>query len=342
MADAGRGSPGDVTEALAKQPQRFDFHQAVRLLERQAGRRVGTDATFADDPVALRVMPALTFSPAAISKFTRAADGPPELTVPFGGLTGPDGVLPQHYTALLQERARAKDTTLRDLLDVFHHRLLSLRVRAWEKANLPVGHEATPDANPGTEVVRAAAGFATPGLHDRTPIDDDTFLHFAGLFAHHPPKAAGLELVLSGYFGWPVAVEQFAGQWLYLQAENRTQLGSADRPQGLNAQLGRDAVAGRRVWDVQHQVRVRVGPLGFDEFRSLQPGGKARAELAALARVYAGTEFDIEVIPVLAADAVPGLTLDPDDTGGPQLGRSVWLLSHNAGLPASDAASQVG
>jgi type VI secretion system protein ImpH len=342
MADAGRGPGGDVTARLVKEPQRFDFHQAVRLLERQTGRRVGTDAPPADDPVTLRVQPTLTFSPAAISKFTPATDGPPELSVPFGGLTGPDGVLPQHYTALLQERARAKDSTLRDFLDLFHHRLLSLRMRAWEKANLPVAHEATPDADAGTSVARAVAGFGTPGVQHRTPVSDDTFLHFAGLFAHRPPTAAGLELVLSGYFGWPVSVEQFAGQWLYLQAENRTQLATADRPRGLNARLGHDAVAGRRVWDVQHQVRVRVGPLGFAEFQSLQHGGSARAELEALARVYAGAEFDLEVIPVLAADAVPGLTLEPDDTSGPQLGRTVWVLSHNAGSPAADATFPVG
>ena len=80
----------------------------------------------------------------------------------------------------------------------------------------------------------------TPALRDRTAVDDDTFLHFAGLFARRPPTAAGLELVLSGYFGWPVAVEQFAGQWLYLDAENRTQLGTADRPHGMNARLGHD------------------------------------------------------------------------------------------------------
>jgi type VI secretion system protein ImpH len=338
MADAGRGSPGDVTARLAKEPHRFDFHQAVRLLERAAGRRVGTDAPFAADPVALAVMPALTFSPTPIARFAPRGDGPPEMTVPFGGLTGPDGVLPQHYTALLQQRARAKDHTLRAFLDLFHHRLLSLRVRAWEKGNLPVAHEADPAADAGTTAVRAVAGFGTPGLRDRVAVDDDTFLHFAGLFARRPPTAAGLELVLSGYFGWAVEVDQFAGQWLYLQAENRTRLGSADRPHGLNARLGHDAVAGRRVWDVQHMVRVRVGPLGYAAFRSLQPGGSARSEFSALARLYAGTEFDLEVVPVLAAEAVPGLALEADEEDGPHLGRNVWVLSHNAGRPAADAA----
>lgn len=341
MVDTGRGSPGDVTAKLAKEPQRFDFHQAVRLLERQAGRRVGTDAPAAADPVHLRITPSLAFAPGSITKFTPVADGPPEMTVPFGGLTGPDGVLPQHYTALLQERARAKDTTLRDFLDLFHHRLLSLRMRAWEKGELPVAHEANPDADAGTTVARAAAGFGTPGVRNRTAVSDDTFVHFAGLFAHHPPTAAGLELVLSGYFGWPVVVEQFAGQWLYLEAENHTRLGTAERPNGLNARLGHDAVAGRRVWDVRNQVRVRVGPLDYAAFRSLQPNGSARAEFAALARVYAGTEFDLEVVPVLAADAVPPLALEPDEFDGPQLGRNVWILSHNAGRPAADATFRV-
>lgn len=338
MADAGRGPAGDVTARLAREPHRFDFHQAVRLLERATGRRVGTDAPFAADPVALAVTPGLTFSPTPVAKVTPSADGPPEMTVPFGGLTGPDGVLPQHYTALLQQRARAKDGTLRAFLDLFHHRLLSLRVRAWEKGNLPVAHEADPAADAGTTAVRAVSGFGTPGLRHRTAVDDDTFLHFAGLFARRPPTAAGLELVLSGYFGWAVAVDQFAGQWLYLQADNRTRLGTADRPHGLNARLGHDAVAGRRVWDVRHQVRVRVGPLGYAAFRSLQPGGAARAEFVALARLYAGTEFDLLVVPVLAAEGVPDAALTADEEDGPRVGRNVWLRGSGLGGPAGDAA----
>ena len=48
-----------------------------------------------------------------------------EMTVTFMGVTGPIGVLPYHYTALLLRRLRDKDFALRDFLDLFHHREIS-------------------------------------------------------------------------------------------------------------------------------------------------------------------------------------------------------------------------
>jgi type VI secretion system protein ImpH len=338
MADTGRGPGGAVTARLSAEPQRFDFHQAVRLLRRLTGRGVGDDTPPGAEPVRLRVLPSLNFSAAAISKFTpAAADSPPELTVPLAGLTGPNGVLPQHYTALVQQRLRAKDTTLRDFLDLFHHRLLSLQVRAWEKERLPVAHEADPDSAAGTTALRSFAGIGTPGLQDRSAFDDAAFLHFCGLFARRPPTASGLEQVLGGYFGWPVVVEQFVGQWVYLDEENRSRLPDADHPLGRNAGLGREVVIGRRVWDVQSKIRVRVGPLDLPAFQSLQIGGAAREAFGQLARVYVGGEFDLEVNPLLAADAVPPFALEPDEIGGPRLARNVWLGSHAPARPAADS-----
>jgi hypothetical protein len=48
------------------------------------------------------------------------------MVISFLGLTGPQGVLPQHYTQLLIDRVRRKDFALRDYFDIFHHRMVSL------------------------------------------------------------------------------------------------------------------------------------------------------------------------------------------------------------------------
>ena len=99
-------------------------------------------------------------------------------------------------------------------------------------------------------------------------------------------------------------MEQYAGQWLYLDAENKAELPRENRP-GLNCTLGRDVVIGRRVWDVQSNVCVAVGPVDASAFRSLLPGGHARGPLCEMIRLYLGLEFDAEVRVVLQPDAVP-------------------------------------
>ncbi len=331
-------------------PGKFDFFQAVRLLERLAvtdwQAAVGGDTAPEQEAVHFRVLPALRFAEGPVAKAAPATDdSPPELTVTFGGLTGPDGILPQHYTALLLARQRLKDTTLRDWLDLFHHRLLSLLMRAWEKNRwAAVVDRRRVEGKPGDDAITAAgfaiAGFGTPGLRDRIGLPDDAAVFYAGFLSRQPRPATGLEQILSEYFGWPVAVEQLCGQWLYLDAENKAEMPTATSP-GKNMSLGRDVVIGRRVWDVQGKVRVVVGPVDGAAFRSLLPGGDAREPLSEWVRLYLGPEYDAEVQVVLAPDAVPWTSLEYDEMNGPKLGLNTWVRAHNFGRPVGDVRFQV-
>ena len=61
------------------------------------------------------------------------------------GLTGPSGVLPRHYSELLYKIQRdakgLEKHALRDWLDCFNHRLVSLFYRAWEKYRFTIPFE---------------------------------------------------------------------------------------------------------------------------------------------------------------------------------------------------------
>lgn len=340
--------PRSPLAALFSVPGKFDFFQAVRLLERLAvsdRAAVGGDTAPEREAVAFRVLPALKFPAGPVSKASlEDEESPPELVVTFGGLTGPDGILPQHYTSLLIARSRLKDNTLRDWLDLFHHRLLSLLMRAWEKNQWAAvvdrqrAEGAGEDAATGAAF--AVAGFGTGGLRERLALPGDVPVFYAGLLSRQPRTATGLEQILADYFGWPVVVEQFAGQWLYLDAENKAELPRENR--GLNCTLGRDVVIGRRVWDVQSNVRVAVGPVDASAFRSLLLGGSARGPLCEMIRLYLGLEYDAEVKVVLQPDAVPWTALDYDERNGPRLGRNTWVRTHNFGMPVSDVKFAVG
>ena len=335
---------------LGKQPGAFDFFQAVRVLERRGfalGRSaVGGDTVPEREAVYFRVQPGLRFAvaPIAAVQGTNAitADSPPpELSTTFLGLIGPDGILPQHYTTLILARLRLKDSTLRDWLDLFHHRLLSLFTRAWEKTHLPAAVEShrvrnLPGDDPFAAGLFALSGFGTDGLRDRLRVSNDAAVYYSGLFSRQPRTASGLEQMLSEYFGWPVKVQQLSGHWLYLDLENKAQLPEGPRP-GRNVGLGRDVIVGQRVWDVQSKIRLVIGPLDYERFRSLLPRGDARGPLRDLVRLYLGLEIDADVQIVLEQEAVPWCRLDYDERTGPRLGWDTWVRTHNFGQSVGDA-----
>ena len=335
MAAADRGPPADLTSRLVADPGGYDPFQAVRLLElASAGPPLGHDAPAAVEPARLAAAPTLRPAPAAVVRVTRGEGGaPPTVSVGFAGLTGPTGALPQHYTALLMSRVRNKDFALRDFLDLFHHRAFSLLYRAWRRRSIALQAEAAGagrEADGGRTMLLAAGGFGTPTLANRAP---PAAVWAAGLFAHRTRTAGGLRAVLAGAVGWPVEVETFAGQWLYLALEDRGRLGGPP--------LGGGLVLGRRVWDRQSLVRVRVGPVDLATFRGLAAGGDLRATVSHLARTYCGADLDIEVRVLLAAGEVPVPKLVHETSERPRLGRDCWVRTHQLAGPPDDSVFRV-
>jgi type VI secretion system protein ImpH len=353
MASASGRNDTVVGERLYAEAHRFDFFQAVRVLNRMAldGPRavVGEDAAPRRESVRFRVLASHAFPPGAISEIRppRQADQdettPPEMVAAFFGLTGPSGVLPAHYTTLLVERIRAKDYALRDFLDLFNHRAISLFYRAWQKYRFPFAYEQSCWTSPAepedlvTQCLYCLLGLGTGGLRGRLAVDDEALLFYGGHFAHFPRSAVALECLLGDYFGLPIAIEQFQGQWLYLSADDQSSLPSARWPEGLNTQLGGSVVIGRRVWDVEGKLRARVGPLGYQEFRRLMPSGDVLLPLVQLIRTYAGPQFDLDVQVVLKAAEVPGCRLGGDGSDPARLGWNTWIVSQELERDVSDA-----
>lgn len=390
MVPASGRKRAPLSEQLRTEAYRFDFFQAVRLLERMAAEQTEQDASRQRRPVGLdhaprrevvrfRAFPSHSF-PAGSIGMIRAPDPrpadqpgslPPEMIVAFMGLTGPGGVLPQHYTTLLIERVREKDFALRDFLDVFNHRIISLFYRAWEKYRFAISYERSEldegrgmrgqgrDLTPGRSPLVPRASFLSPGhppkedlftrclycllglgtggLRRRMGFDDEAFLYYAGYFAHRPRAAVSLELMLGDYFEMPVKLRQFQGQWLYLSRDDQSSLPCPRWPQGLNTRLGASVVIGERVWDVGGKFRVRLGPLGYRDFCRFVPSGDALGPLCQMVRCYVGPQFDFDVQPVLKAAEVPWCRLGGDQADPSRLGWNTWIRSGHLDHDVSDA-----
>jgi len=356
MAAASGRVRAPVGELLCEQPYRFDFFQAVRILESmareepgpQSARRgpVGHDQLPGREIVRFRAVPSLSFPAGAIGELTRpsgqapqGAAPPPQMTVACMGLVGPSGVLPHHYTSLVIHRVREKDHALCDFLDLFNHRAVSLFYRAWEKYRFPLAYERSQWAGSGEDLftwcLYCLVGLGTAGLRRRLEFDDEAFLFYAGHFAHFPRSATALETILADYFALPVRVQQFRGQWLYLSPEDQTCFPSR-RGGTPGKRLGQDVVVGQRVWDVQSKFRVRLGPIGYRQFSGYMPSGDALRPICQLVRSYVGPQFDFDVQPVLRADEVPACRLgNPADPA--RLGWNTWVRSRPFERDVDDA-----
>jgi len=342
----GRAS-APLSRRLVDESGRFDFFQAVRLLERLARREtapaerprypVGQDYPPAQEAVRFRGLASHSFPAAAIVRIQEDAAQamgqrrPPEMTVPALGLFGPQGALPRHYTSLVIARIRDKDYALRDFLDLFNHRLVSLFYRAWEKYRFFLGYERShldeaEAEEPFTQAVYCLVGMGTRGLRRRMEFDDEALLYYAGHFVQGPRGAVSLEILLADYFQLPVEVRQFQGQWLYLDPGDCSALPGAG-PRGQNNQLGRSLIAGQRVWDVEGKFRVRLGPLGYRDFRRFMPSGESLKPLCRMLRHYAGAQFEFDVQLVLLAGEVPWCRLGGDTADPARLGWNTWIRS---------------
>ena len=310
-----------LDRVLLEEPYRFEFFQAVRLLERifPDKKAVGQEALPLEEPVRFRSRVALDFPPSEIQEFREPADedGNLEMLINFMGMVGISGALPSHYTELVLDRIRHRDTAMWAFLDVFTHRAVSMFYRAWAKYRFPVGYQRGNDDF--TAYLFDVAGIGTRGLRGRMKLDDESLLPYTGLIAQKPHSSNALANVIGDYFGITANIEQFFGQWLPLNKQDLTTLGWDNRTLGISA------IVGSKIWDQQSKFRLRLGPLLFKQFQAFLPNGSAYEKLRSITKFMVGLEFDFDVQLKLKAAEVPGTVLTTRALRKPLLGWTSFL-----------------
>lgn len=336
-----------------------------------AGRvGVGLNAGRIDDPVRFAAETSVRFPETAIS----AVEADRErrivrMLVTFFGTHGPSGTLPPFYTRMIQSLPRDKPNSLRDFLDLFNHRATSYFYRAWRKSRYDVereaigwssGRRALEHADPFSERLLALVGWRSAALRAAEPErfrEPGALLHFAG---HHsrPIRSAALlrrmiserlnerpeshedsevrtDVDLTNSAAMACGIVQCAGRWEPIDDQARTRMSAHAPPQ-----LGVSTTVGDRVWMATHRFVVRIGPVDWDRFRRLVPGGDLSASVARLARRYVQEPigFALQVVLRREALAEPVTRLGGNDRSeddrptGSRLGIDCWLVS----LPLPD------
>lgn len=308
------------SERLLGAARQFEAFQLLRLVEcahaHQA--RLGAAMRPAQEPVRLGQDPDLRFTTAQVASYERAAGArPARLALDFG-LLGPEGPMPLHVTEYVRARSRHHgDRAFERFLDLFHHRMSSLRFRAFAAGQPAIGLDRCDDDR-FAGYVRSLCALAAGGGTSADRIDDAARRSVAALLGDRRRHAVGLAALLSHETGAPVEIVPFAGQWLRAPDDAGIRFGARN-----GAPLGTGYVLGQRIWDRQHRFRVLIGPLDATQSERLQPGGAGYDRLVAWVRLYAGVTLDFDIELRLTHDAAPAMRLGADS----RLARCTWLGS---------------
>ena len=370
MAAEGRRQTATVIDQLRSAPHRFEFFQAVRLLQQlfeepadspETDERplVGRDTPPRHEAVRFRANPSFGFAAGGIQALAtgrkgateekgRSSFGPPvDMLVNFMGLTGPSGVLPQHFTTLLIQRRRANDPSLAAFQDLFNHRMISLFYRAWEKYRFPITYERLrrqgkpTSEDPFVKCILSLAGYGMPGLCTRLAFDSEAIVYYSGHFARRSRNADALQALLADYFGVGVRIDQLTGGWFELSENDRSYLPTSQNPLGQSAELGVNLTIGSRVGQVECGFRITLGPMTFKEYIRFLPNGDGFLALGHMVRGYVGPEFEFDGLLILQGAEVPMCRLGTAEHG-PRLGWTTFVRSVDAPTDVQGAVLFLG
>jgi type VI secretion system protein ImpH len=356
MAKTHRQNLDDLIGSLLSGPHAFSFYQAVRTLEcAAAGRhpRVGWSSDPDDDFVRFGQHVDLVHLAADIRSVTLAGDREKpiyQIQYCFTGLSGPFGPMPEWLTETLVHlangipdetlfssgtqgrgiyaQAAIRNDGMSEFLDLFHHRMFSFLYRAWSAGNLAVAFDrAGPneltkfdgDAPRFGHFLGSTFGIGSDALFDHQILPSFARLAFAGHLSCQTRHADGLESILHSFFGIPISIQQFVGHWMEIPDESRCRLGE----NRSSATLGENMFLGRRMWDHQLKIRIRLGPMNLARMKGFLPGGKDHAQLAAWVDLYTSRRWICDFQIVIERDALPFAVLGLEG----QLGRTCWLKS---------------
>ena len=331
-----------VIERLFAQPYRFQYFQAVRMIELWLRKRgmaeEGALANFlrftnstslafpASEIEALQPEPrAVAPTSAALAAALQSQELKyVRLTPTFMGLLGSSGALPAHYTErVAAQQIAERDDGPRAFLDTFSTRTLALFYEAWRKYRLELKYGGRKDGF--LPLLLSLAGMGHTALRRRLSdhgdgVLDETVAYFATAMRQRPASSVQIARVLAEYFGQDVRAEQFIGRWYDVPATQQTALGLG------NATLGGGAMAGTRVWQRDLRLRLVIGPLDLPSYEAFLPGGRAARALANMVTMFTGLSLEYEVQLVLRAADVRGSTLAGTRTAGARLGWDGFLV----------------
>lgn len=296
-----------VIERLLNEPHQFSIFQAIFLLQsaHADAERIGYFNRPEDEVVRLTNVASLSFPGSQIESIqvTPTDRGDKyKLSTTIMGLYGVLSPLPIGYTASIvsfTDEGLEGRQRMRDFLDIFNHRLLSLTNRS-DEYRLFNRYHPTQSEDPFVAGMLSLIGFEESSRCRE--IGEWMFCNLSlnSMMSCLTRSATGLKNWLKGFFpDIEMEIDQFSPHWVKLPREEQAQLGSRNcslAGDGEDEQGG-SATIGEWILDRETKFRVRTEPLNWTVFREFLPHGKEFARLVQLVSTFAPDwlQFDVEV-----------------------------------------------
>lgn len=314
-----------IEQDLEREGYRFNFFQALNLLEQSCADcpQIGYLGPVEREIVKILPSSELCFSPADVSRIERREleEEKASWTVfeNFLGLYGPNSATPIFIAEMIAQCPDENDP-LRDFLDIFNHRVLSLYYRAWKKHNL-LASLSTMEMSSTVIVLRTLLGADYEVAADNWLIPPERLLRYANYLSSSNRPASGLENIIADYFSLRnVRVIQFVSR----KFKPPTSMQSEPEAAGTFGRLGESCVLGETIIDIAGQFKVQLGSLSMQQFQLFQPDSPAYDELVFLTHLYTKRQLDFCLELVLKPGQVRPVTISSNAPVG-ALGRSSWV-----------------
>ena len=338
-----------VISELVKEPKKFDFVQALHLLElinatsnRSSAIKIVRHPSNHNQKIQARFVSdyRMNFPVAAITKAESLDDNTVQFTVSGFGYVGAVGVLPYSYSYLVNLTQSNKNYGLKAFLDILQNRSVELFFQAGSKYRISISYDRGRfgDIDKFKKTLESLIGFSFKNLRNKLSIPDENLLYYTGFFSSSQKTIFALEAILSNELGLKIHIIPFSGRWIKLDIDDQTSISNTNGSGNYNS-LSIDAVLGERVWSAQNFFRILVGPISKERIYPLLPNGPDNIKIKDIVQTYCGKEYEYEVQLLIEAKSVPiaRLGVSGDVLNQCRLGQVSWLLAAPSLVDRRDA-----
>ena len=307
-------------EEMMTDSQKYDLLRAIYLLERMTSYKTkNLDEKEVRKHIRIKGVTTLNFESSDVYsiQFDKTKKNLITLATPFFSFTSNSGPLPQTFCELILDRERKKDCATSDFLDIFLHRLVTLFYLGKKKRDPSLTWKKGSQTSI-EKIVDSLASLGRSSTEFKT-FSDVQWLRHAGIFGGAPRSSSNLLTLIKNRMNLNnITCCEFNGSWSDI-ALQRSSLSTGYEI----AVLGKNAVLGKKSWNISSGLLIEIKKLDTRTFLSLLPTGKKYAELIKLIYRFLPRNISVLLKLYLGQQDVKNCKLSRQSTM--RLGWNSWL-----------------